>query len=116
MKRKATIIEFPVFNHYVVHVEIAKDLKKAMVKYPAAKPATNDLEDVRAIVVHKHDTSFSYMFFKPNPNVGTIAHECYHVVRRMLNYVGCEDDNEVTAYHLEYLVRKVTKFIRGKKV
>lgn len=113
MKGRFTIIEFPVFCNYLVHVEVAKDLFKAMQQYPATRNVP--LEDTQAITVHKDDDSHSFIFFRPNVDAGTIAHECYHVARRILKYMGCEVDNEAVAYHLGYLVNKVTRFVRRGK-
>lgn len=110
MKEKVIIIEFPVFCNYVVHVEVASDFHAAMQKYPATKNVP--LADVQAIVIHKDDASHSFMFLKPSANAGTIAHESYHIARRMLRYMGCDPDNETIAYHLGYIVNQITKFMR----
>ena len=110
MKPKFTTIHFPVFCNYTVHIELAEDIHTAMRKYPTTRNIST--EDVEAITVHKDDASFSFVFFKPNANAGTIAHESYHIVRRILKYMGCDVDNEVVAYHLGYLVNAITNFIR----
>lgn len=113
MKNRFFIIEFPVFCNYVVHVEIASDLHTAMQKYPATRNVP--LHETEALCAHKEDDSMSFIFLRPNANAGTIAHEAYHVARRILKYMGCEVDNESVAYHLGFIVNKITKFMRTGK-
>lgn len=63
----------------------------------------------------------SVIIIQPDASAGTIAHEAWHCVRRMLLHMGAGLDNEVVAYHLGYLVNKMTDFKnaplkkRGKK-
>jgi hypothetical protein len=112
MKSRITLIEFPVFMDYIVHVEITSDVRKSMKKYPQTK----DITDVtNAMAVHVKDEPFSMIFLRYNAPVGTIAHESWHVIRRMMNYVGIELDSETVAYHLGYLVNKIFRFARGKR-
>lgn len=113
MKESFITIDFPVFCNYVVHVEIASDLHAAMQKYPTTRDVP--LQDTQAIVVHKDNAAHSFMFLKPTADAGTIAHESYHIARRILRYMGCEPDNETIAYHLGYIVNKITKFMRKKR-
>ena len=49
------------------------------------------------------------------PDEATVAHEASHAVRYMLKYAGARADNEAFAYHLDYLVGRIHKFLkRGK--
>jgi hypothetical protein len=107
-------LEFPVLNHYNVHVEFTSDLKKSISHYRETK----DIElysDESGLAIHPKNQPRSFIFFKGNPNPGTIVHESWHVVRRMLEYYGIELDNEVVAYHLGYLVRNIHGMMRGRK-
>lgn len=52
----------------------------------------------------------SVIIIQPDANAGTVAHEAWHCVRRMLLHMGADLDNEVVAYHLGYLVNKITDF------
>jgi hypothetical protein len=109
-----TIVHFPVFSDYTVHVEIAADLEDAVKKYKH----TRDIEvgpDVDGLAIHVDYEPISYLFVPPRCSVGTIAHECWHVVHRMLKHVGVDIESETVAYHLGYLVDKVTDFSRGGK-
>jgi hypothetical protein len=108
-----TIITFPVFDNYAVHIEKTSDIMKSMEKYPATKHVEPG-EHTEAITVHVADDPCSYIFLPHNAAVGTIAHEAWHVVRRMLEYVGADLENENVAYHLGFLVNRIFKFIRGR--
>lgn len=115
MKSRYTTIEFPVFSDYIVHVEVTSDLKKSMAKYPPTKVAIDDYGDGKCVAVHVENDGFSFIFFPYNASVGDIAHESWHAVRRMMEYLGIELDHETVAYHLGYMVDKIFRFIRGRK-
>ena len=116
MKARHIWVEFPVFSDYIVHVEITSDLKKSLSKYPQTEVIPDEESDhCEGMVVHDTDGCLSFLFLKHNASVGTIAHESWHVIKRMLDVMGVEIDSETTAYHLGYLVNKVFQFMRGKK-
>lgn len=115
MRARFTTIEFPVFFNYIVHVEVTSDLKKSMLKYPPTKDILMEDDCKDAITVHVCDASFSFIFLHYTASVGTIAHESWHAVKHMLEYMGVELDSETVAYHLGYMVDKIFKFVRGRK-
>lgn len=119
MKARVTHVEFPVFSHYIVHVEVTTDLKKSLAKYPAPQAALrwyeeNDEDLGEAITIHEVGHGFSFIFLPYNVSVGSIAHESWHVVKNMMKYCGIELDSETVAYHLGYLVNQIFKFVRRK--
>jgi len=114
VKSKIKLIEFPVFCGYVIHVEITSDIPKALLKYPQTRKIDMDNE-TQGLAVHDTDAPFSFIFLPHNASVGDIAHESWHAVRRMMEYVGAELDNEAVAYHLGYMVQEIFKFVRGRK-
>lgn len=116
MKSRITLIEFPVFCGYIVHVEVTSDFKKSFSKYKSTREVNLDANDTRAMAVHVNDISMSYVFLPPNASVGEIAHESWHVIRRMMEYMGVDDSNEAVAYHLGYLTQKIFNFVRRKRV
>lgn len=114
MRVRVTHIEFPVFMDYVIHVEVTSDIYKSMSKYPATENIPSD-DTTHAITVHVDDEPFTFIFLPHNVSVGTVAHESWHAIRRMMNYVDVELDSETVAYHLGYLVNRIYQFYRGKK-
>lgn len=46
------------------------------------------------------------------PNEGTIAHEVSHAVRHIMTSIGAGLDDEIVAYHQDYIVRKIHKALR----
>jgi hypothetical protein len=116
MKSKYTTVEFPVFSDYIVHIEITSDIKESFKKYKYTRNLDMSLEDTQAVAVHVENTGMSMIFLPYNASVGTIAHESWHVIRRMMEYLGADQDNEMMGYHLGYLVQKVFNFMRGKRV
>lgn len=114
MRSRHILVEFPVFSGYLVHVEVSSDNKKAMAKYPQTKEISHD-DITDAMTVHVKNENLSFIFLKYNSSVGTIAHECWHAVNRMMGYMGIELDSETVAYHLGYLTNEVFRFMRGRK-
>jgi hypothetical protein len=61
------------------------------------------------------DDALSYLFLPFDVGPGTIAHEAWHAVRRMLTFCCAELDNEVVAYHLGYLVSAIHEGFQKEK-
>lgn len=101
--------------HYRVYIIFAKDMKAAAddlkIEY-----SRDFFSDTGAACFHVKGQSNSYMFFTEKGNVhpADVAHEAWHVTRRLLDYVGAELDNETVAYHVGFLVRTILK-LAGKK-
>jgi|SRR6266850_1634961 len=114
MKSRVTTIEFPVLSDYIVHVELTSDMRKSLDKYPPTKIVPLD-DATNAITIHITGDNFSFMFLPYNVSVGTIAHESWHVINRMLDQLGVKLDSEVVGYHLGYMVNRIFRFARGKK-
>ena len=114
MKNKITTIEFPVFGDYFIHVEIFSDLQKTLLKYPQTQ-SIEDEEGTDALTVHPRNEPVSFIFLKYNSSAGTIAHESWHAIRRMMQYFGVDIESETVAYHLGYLVNRITQFKRTGK-
>lgn len=110
---RITTVEFPVFSDFIIHIETSTDFDKTIQKYPCIEHMAGDNENCDAMTLHGGGPVV-FIFLKPNASVGTIAHECWHAIRHMLNVVGVELDSETVAYHLGYLVQKTFNFIRGK--
>ncbi len=51
----------------------------------------------------------SVIYLTHKAGAGTIAHECWHCVFRMMQWIGAGTENEIIAYTLDYLVNQVFK-------
>jgi hypothetical protein len=100
---------------YSVFVVFAKDFSAAA-KELGLKHHTSDFIDTEGATFHTTEQCESFLFFTSKNRVkfSTIAHECWHAVRRLLDYSGASLDNETVAYHLGFLVESVCK-LAGKK-
>lgn len=103
------IIEFPVLN-YTVHAETTKDLSKTVKRYPVTEDF--DTTGTMACAIHIDNEGFSFLFLPYKCSPGVVAHESWHVIRRMAEWVGAELDNEMIAYHLGYLTDEVWKLVK----
>lgn len=108
-----TTVEFPSMGGYVVHVEVARNLKAAMRKYKHTK-SIEPRKECTAITVHVCGENLSFIFMRPSPSVDTIAHESWHAVHRMFEHYGAELESECVAYSLGYLAGKIHGFVYHK--
>lgn len=100
-------ITFEIMGGYNVRLVFAKDLFKSAKDRIGSTPS----ENADAFVYHVNDRGHSYIFLKPDSTESTVSHECWHIVHRVFKYCGvAEMDDEVVAYHLDYLVEKVYEF------
>ena len=111
-KRNFLLAEFPALNHYIVHVEISNDFVETG-KRLHIDELTEDEGNAQGLSVHRAGESFSFLLLSPKPTPGVIAHEAYHCVCRMFNYLGINDE-EATAYHLDYLIDSIHRWLRNK--
>lgn len=58
------------------------------------------------VALHSTDGPISYIFIENGADIGDITHEIYHVVHRLMEYIGAKHENEVMAYFMGYLVRE----------
>lgn len=115
-KPKILHIDFPVFSHYHVHVEITKDIQEAVTKYPQTRSLEKEITTTSdAITAHVNHEHLSFIFLNPDISVGTIAHESWHVVQQILEEMGATLEPEIVAYHLGYLVDRIYDFMHGRK-
>jgi hypothetical protein len=106
-----TRVLFPVFSNYDVLIVFTEDFNKSWNARFISSLVTSDI----TTAFHWHNKpsdGHSRMFFKLGDcPTGVISHECWHCVRTMLiDWVGCALEDEVVAYHLDYLVQAVTDF------
>lgn len=108
-------ILFPILQNYPVHVVIADDIVAARARRNRAWGRNEVIEERgnNTEAFHEYDSDgdggVSRLFFRLDAGSGTIAHECWHVVRRMFEWAGAELENEMVAYHLGHLVGEVTR-------
>lgn len=113
LKSRHINIKFPVLGEYRVRVVVTSDLKKSLEQHGI--PADADDNSTYAMAVHEDGTGYSAIFLPYGANISSVVHESWHVIRRMMEYLGIELDNETVAYHLGYLTEKVYNFLRKGK-
>lgn len=97
---------FQSLANYEVKVTSTNDVPRAV------KQAKFDMgeheKSADAIVFHDKESAFSHMFIPHCIDLGTITHECYHVVRWLGSKLCITDTNEFIAYHLGDLVQRIS--------
>jgi hypothetical protein len=105
------VLRFPVFAGYQVHIIFTEDIGESRRKRYGSRGGSDGAGALHSSAEGGH----SHLFYRVgvgNCNAGTIAHEAWHAVRAMLvDFSGVTImENEVTAYHIGYLVQAVVNF------
>lgn len=111
MKRnRRTSVYFPVFNNYRVRIILSRDVAAT------GKRLNIDLNGCEAALVTDTETGHkcAWLVLPLKPDEGTISHEASHAIRQLFRAKGVRVDEECYAYHLDYLVHKIHRFIEGK--
>jgi hypothetical protein len=110
MNNRSTSIRFHIFSGYEVRVILAANLERTGRRLGA------DCRGCAAAFLTRPDKAgFGWMIFGPKPDAATIAHESSHAVRALFRYAGAKADDEAFAYHLDYLVGRIHKFIDRRR-
>ena len=92
-------------EEYTITIVVTDDVDAYCNKvFPAA-----NAEGGGAAHVYKHFESHIVLPF--DSSIGTVVHECWHAVYRIMKSIGAELENEVVAYTLGWLTELVTGFL-----
>lgn len=105
MPNRRTKVRFDVFAGYTVHVIFAADVERTGRRLHA------DLSGARAGYITGGDGE-SWLVLEAAPDEATVAHESAHAVRELLGHHGANLDDETFAYHLEFLVGRIHRFLK----
>jgi hypothetical protein len=109
-KDRQFTIPLPHFN-YDVKVVFTDDFKAFALKRKWTKFHEQIRDDGRTVNGYhcsNPEESTSWILLKHDPAIGTIVHETFHVVWRIMKHIGADLENEVMAYHNGYIVKKIT--------
>ena len=101
------IVKFPVLSNYFVHVIFTDHIGRSRKGRYGSEGAAEGAAALSSVAVNGH----GHLFYNTEKlSEGIIAHEAWHAVFRMFEWVGAELDNEMVAYHLSYLVDRIASF------
>ncbi len=105
MQEQERMVDFPVFNYKILLVytdDIVASRKSRCDLVGAMDSEINSFVD--GLHSYNEIEPNGIVFFTAKTSLGTISHECFHAVYRMFKWIGAKIENEITAYHLGYLV------------
>ena len=105
-KDYATWVTFPVLAKFKVRVILTENLANSA----GQRIGGCSLDGSADAACYNTKNGWSYMFLNPQADEGTIAHESWHIIFEIMDYVGAKIENEVVAYHLGYLINKIHTF------
>ncbi len=107
MRNKQTRVCFPVFNGFEVRVILSRDV-------PATcRKLRERVDNAEAVFVTRPERpGVGWLVFPTTPDEGTIAHEASHAVQELFRWAGARRDEETFAYHLDFLVGRIHKFLK----
>lgn len=112
MKESTANFYFPVFSTYEVHVILTDNVMDSRRLRDCYLGPSDSERPPRALCESR--PGHSWLFIHNKADQGTIAHESFHCVFALLNFIGARLDNEIVAYHLQYVVNQVNDlFLKG---
>jgi len=104
-----TTVKFAVWSNFTVHVVFTDNIARSRTgRYETAGAAADP--DTAALFT-RGAGGYGHLFFQSDACARIIAHECWHALWWMFQWAGATTwDNETTAYHIGYLVGKVSEF------
>lgn len=115
MKERIGKVEFIVFD-YLVQIVVTDDIVQS--RNNRSHMIGHRLKEKGVTLgLHSYNEEHSncYLFFTENADANVIAHECFHAIHRMFEWIEAKIEEEITAYHLGYLIGEVTKFVKKSK-
>lgn len=100
---KVKVLDFGGFD-YQVQIILSNDPQKSV---DNRKDIVGDIDWSYYCALHYRLDSTSYLFFDLEPTPGLAAHEAHHAVWAMFKRCRAKFENEVMAYHLEFIVDKI---------
>lgn len=112
-KEKIQHLVFHNYAGYSVYIVVTNDVmlsrsKRSNILGPTSRDGT-------AYAMHSYAGRDSFLFLPPKCPPGVAAHECWHCVHRIMQYLGATIEDEVIAYNLEYLVDKTLDCLKSYK-
>ena len=111
MKEFKTIVPFPPYRYriYVLFTDSLEGSADNLANqgFLAKNHGIADDGTTGAFSVRLPNQSASFVVLKYHALVNDIVHECYHAVCNMFKWIGAAHEEEIFAYHLDYLVRQV---------
>jgi hypothetical protein len=108
-KDHQTVVVFPAWSEFKIYAIFTDDLAASRIRRYETAGAAGD-SSVSALFT-RGAGNYGHLFFKPDASAEIITHECWHAIWWMFTWAGVTNwDNETTAYHLGYLVGKVSEF------
>jgi hypothetical protein len=99
-------VTFDVMANYQVRLVLTDDLLKSAERLGSKPEGPAD-----AFCFHCKGEGKSYIFLRHDSPPDVVAHECLHIVQKIMGWCGVIDaDNEIMAYHLSHMVEAVYKF------
>lgn len=111
-REKTKKLAFPVYD-YTVEIIITEDVEYSRIRRDYLIGHSLEIHGGRLAGLHSFnpDSPTSYIFLPLNAAPGTITHETFHCVLRMMAWIGSVVENENFAYHQGYIVNEINKFI-----
>ena len=107
MRNRTTRVCFPVFRNYVVRVILARDIERT------GRRLHSDLSNAAAAFVTQDDKpGRGWLVLGPGADEALVAHEASHAIRAMFASRGVRNDDETFAYHLDFLVGRIHRFLK----
>ena len=112
LTEREKVLKLPAFG-YTFRIVLTTSFKGSILKREKllGNQAGDWDGDCRALCWNVHNRAVTVIFLPFESDVNNIAHESYHGIRNLMKWVSAKDDEEVMAYHIDWLVGEISKFV-----
>ena len=57
-------------------------------------------------------TALSVIFVPLDADINQVSHEAYHAISRLMRFIGAKPEEEIVAYHLDWLIGEMCKIAK----
>ena len=113
MRKSFKVDPYEAKVHIIVDPDPVKVYNKLVKKYPGIGPKMEP-GDYHGLAVWDENVGGDFwLILSPDPELGTIVHECFHLTIAICAFYGVKvkDDSEPPAYLMEFLFKNVARYL-----
>lgn len=100
---------------YVVYVILSEDVNSSRSGRSHFLGEWQELPNTGAVHTGMADAGRSYIILPYDTKLDYIAHESFHCVWRIMEYIGAGQNEEIMAYFLGYIVEQIAQFVKKEQ-
>ena len=111
LTEKVLKLKFEVFDNFTIQVVYTTDIVNTVERISNSYGLNESVgPSCCGCHISIPTRNFSFIIVPYKGDVNSIVHESYHAVCNLFKYVGAKHEEELFAYHLDYIVGRILKY------